>query len=110
MQNETLTNIFWGIFFIWFGVLAAYKGNFEAALNDEVFAIGTGVTLIAMNLVRSLMRLRVSVITLGLGAIVTVFYAPLFIFQIQPPSFMPLLLVILGATLIIGAFKTRSYL
>ena len=110
MQNETLTNIFWGIFFIWLGASAVLKGNIESAANDQFFALGTGALLLVLNLVRSMMRLKIGVITLGLGTIITLFYAPLVFFRIQPPSFMPLLLVLLGVALIIGAIKTRSYL
>ncbi|MBI3858718.1 MAG: hypothetical protein HY296_00545 [Thaumarchaeota archaeon] len=110
MQNETVTNIFWGLFFIWLGMISVLQGSVEGALDDQFFALGTGVMLLILNLVRSFLRLRIGVITLGLGVIVTFFYAPIVFFRIPPPSFLPLMLVILGIALIIGALKTRTYL
>ncbi len=109
MNNETLTNIFWGLFFIWIGVVAAFlkAGDLLATFNDKFFALGTGLLLLAMNLVRSTSRLKVSTLTVGLGALLTIFYAPLALFGISVP-FLPALVIILGVALIIGALRTRN--
>lgn len=110
MQNDTLTNVFWGIFLIWFGILAAtLGGNLIAAVNTTVFALGTGILLLVLNLVRSVLRLRLSAITIGLGVLLTVIYAPVVLFQISVP-FLPALLVIVGVALIIGAIRSRKIL
>ena len=54
MQNGTLTNVFWGLFLIWFGVVTVWlHGDFGAAVNHPVFAIGTGVLLLTLNLFRA---------------------------------------------------------
>jgi len=109
VRNETLTNIFWGIFLIWFGVvMATLDGNLFASLNSSLFALGTGILLILMNLARSLMRLKLSVLTIGLGALVTVVYAPVVLLGFKIP-FLPALLVIAGIALVIGAIRTRNY-
>lgn len=109
MRNETLTNIFWGIFIIWFGVVTAFlNGNLLTSVNHPVFALGTGIILILLNLARSLLRLKLSVLTIGLGVLVTIVYAPVVFFQVQL-SFLPALLVIAGIALVIGAFRTRNY-
>ena len=110
MHNETLTNVFWGGFLIWFGILAAtLGGNLIAALNSPSFALGTGVLLLVLNLARSAFRLKLSVLTIGLGALLTVVYAPIVFFGFSVP-FLPALLIIVGAALIIGAVKSRNFL
>ena len=112
MNNETLTNVFWGSFFIWLGVVAVFfKGNVFATVNfvnDPVFAIGTGILLVAMNLARSLLRLRLSVLTLGLGALLEVVFIPVLFFRFNL-EFIPVLIIILGLALVIGAVRTRNY-
>lgn len=109
MQNGTLTNIFWGLFLIWFGVVAVWlKGDFGATINSPLFAMGTGVLLLLMNLARSLMRLRLSVLTMGLGILLVVANALVLAFNVTVP-FLPELLIIAGAALVIGAFRTRNY-
>jgi hypothetical protein len=108
-HNETVTNIFWGLFLIWFGIIAAlYHGDLTQALNDKNFALGTGVLLLLLNLVRTVLRLRLSVLTIGLGALIVVIYAPIVIFHFNVP-FLPALIVIAGLALIIGAFRTRNF-
>ncbi len=110
MQNETVTNVFWGVFLVWFGLLAAtLGGNLIAAVNAPVFALGTGVLLLILNLARSALRLKLSVLTIGLGALLTVIYAPIVLFGINVP-FLPALLIIVGIALIVGAFRSRSFL
>lgn len=109
MQNGTLTNIFWGLFLIWFGVIAAWlKGDFGAAINSPVFAMGTGVLLLVMNLFRSVLRMRVSALTMGLGVLLVVANALVLVLN-QTVPFLPELLIIAGAALVIGAFRTRNY-
>jgi peptidoglycan/LPS O-acetylase OafA/YrhL len=109
VQNGTLTNIFWGLFLIWFGVVAAWlKGDFGAAINSPVLAMGTGVLLLVMNLFRSVLRMRVSVLTMALGALLVVANAVVLVFS-QTVPFLPELLIIAGAALVIGAFRTRNY-
>lgn len=116
VHNETLTNVFWGVFLIWFGVAAAWlKGDVLTTLNSPIFALGTGVLLILMNLTRSLLRLRLSIITIGLGLILTLFYLIVdllsylgFNLGVWVP-FLPLLLVISGIVLIIGAIRTQNF-
>lgn len=109
VRNETLTNIFWGVFLIWFGVVMAYlKGDPVASIDNSLFALGTGILLILLNLARSLLRLKLSVLTIGLGALLTIVYAPVVFLQVKLP-FLPALLVIAGVALVIGAIRTRNY-
>lgn len=109
MRNETLTNIFWGVFLIWFGVVTAFlNGNPIDSINHPVFALGTGILFVLLNLARSLLRLKLSVLTIGLGFLVIIVYAPVVFFKVQLP-FLPALLVIAGIALVIGAFRTRNY-
>jgi flagellar biosynthesis protein FliQ len=109
MQNGTLTNIFWGIFLIWFGIDAAtLGGDFLVTVNTPLFAFGTGVLLLGMNLTRSFLRLRLSMLTMGLGAILTLTDGMVLIFH-QSLPFLPELLVIAGIALVIGAFRTRKF-
>lgn len=109
MRNETLTNMFWGIFIIWFGVVTAFlSGNPIGSINHPVFALGTGILFILLNLARSLLRLKLSVLTIGLGVLVTIVYAPVVFLRFQLP-FLPALLVIAGIALVIGAIRTRNY-
>ena len=109
LRSETLTNVFWGLFLIWFGVImATLAGDPVASVNNPLFALGTGILLLLLNLARSLMRLKLSVLTVGLGALVTVVYAPVVFLNFQLP-FLPALLVIAGVALVIGAIRTRNY-
>jgi len=109
VQNGTLTNIFWGLFLIWFGVVAAFlKGDFGATINSPVFAIGTGVLLLCLNLVRSLMRLKLSVLTMALGLLLTAANVVVLWTSVTVP-FLPELLMIAGVALVIGAFRTRNF-
>jgi len=109
VQNATLTNIFWGLFLIWFGVVAAYlKGDFGATINHPVFAIGTGALLLGLNLARSLMRLKISTLTISLGILLTVANVVVLWLNLKIP-FLPELLVIAGIALVIGAFRTRNF-
>ena len=109
VRNETLTNILWGVFLIWFGLVMAYlKGDPIASINSPLFGLGTGILLILLNLARSLLLLKLSVLTIGLGALVAVVYAPVFFLGVKLP-FLPALLVIAGAALVIGALRTRNY-
>jgi flagellar biosynthesis protein FliQ len=109
VQNGTLTNIFWGLFLIWLGVVAVWlKGDFGSTVNSPVFAMGTGVLLLTMNLFRSILRLRVSVLTLGLGVLLVGANALVLVSGRTVP-FLPELLIIAGVALVIGAFRTRNY-
>lgn len=109
MQNGTLTSIFWGLFLIWFGVVAVWlDGNFGAAINHPIFAMGTGVLFLGLNLARSMLRLKLSVLTMGLGVLLTVANALVLAFGLTVP-FLPELLIIAGVALVIGAFRTRNY-
>ena len=109
VQNGTLTNIFWGLFLIWFGIVAVWlKGDFGTTVNSPVFAMGTGVLLLLMNLARSMVRLRVSVLTMALGVLLVVANA-LVIASNQTVPFLPELLIIAGVALLIGALRTRNY-
>ena len=109
MQNGTITNIFWGLFLIWFGVVAVWlRGDFSATINHPVFALGIGALLLAMNLVRSLLRLKLSILTIGLGALLAGANILVLEFGLTVP-FLPELLIIAGAALVIGAFRTRNY-
>ena len=109
MQNATLTNIFWGLFLIWFGVVAAWlKGDFGATINHPLFAVGTGVLLLGLNLARSFMRLKLSILTIALGALLTISNAFVLISGETVP-FLPELLIIAGLALVIGAFRTRNF-
>lgn len=109
MQNETLTNAFWGGFLIWFGVLwARIGGNPFNIIDAPLFALGTGLLMLLLNFMRSTLRLRVSILTVGLGILLTVVYTPIVLFGINVP-FLPALLIIVGLALIIGAFRSSRY-
>ena len=109
MNNETVTNIFWGLFIVWFGLLSAFAGgNFGTAIESPLFALGTGLLMVLLNLVRATIRLRVSVITTGLGILLAVIYSPLYFLNKSVP-FLPALIIIAGLALIIGAFRSRRY-
>jgi hypothetical protein len=109
VQNGTLTNIFWGLFLIWFGVVAVWlKGDFGATINSPVFAMGTGVLLLLMNLGRSVLRLKLSVLTMALGILLVAANAAVLLLN-EPVPFLPELLIIAGLALVIGAFRTRNY-
>lgn len=112
MNNETLTNVYWGLFFIWLGAVAFFfKGNLLSTVNfvnDPVFALGTGFLLILLNFTRSLLHLRLSVLTLSLGALLEVIFIPVLFFNLNL-QFLPVLIVILGVALVIGAIRTRNY-
>ena len=112
MHNETVTNLFWGLFLIWFGVVAVFvRGDLLATVNDSTFALGTGALLIGLNLTRSLMRLRLSVLTIGLGMLLLIVFAPVVVFNIDRNqiTFLPALLIIAGIALVIGALRTRNF-
>jgi hypothetical protein len=109
VQNGTLTNMFWGFFFIWFGVVAAWlRGDLGATINHPVFAIGVGVLLLTMNLTRSILRMKLSVLTMALGVILTGANLIVVLVQVSVP-FLPELLMIAGVALVIGALRTRNY-
>ena len=109
MQNGTITNVFWGLFLIWFGVVAVtFRGDFGATVNSPVFALGTGVLLLLLNLTRSLFRRRLSILTMGLGIVLTFANAFVLLFGTTIP-FLPELLIIVGVALVIGAFRTRNF-
>ena len=109
MRNGTLTNIFWGLFLIWFGVVAAWlKGDFGATINSPLFAIGTGALLLGLNLMRSILRLKISVLTIALGILLTAANIVVLEFNLTVP-FLPELLMIAGLALVIGAFRTRNF-
>lgn len=108
MHNETITNIFWGIFFIWFGFLAAYlQGDIGATLNSPIFALGTGVLFLILNLTRLIFHQKLSPVTIWLGILLTVIYSPIVFLHINLP-FLPALLVMVGVALIIGAIRGRA--
>ena len=109
MRPETLTNVCWGLFLVLFGSVAATQGgDFGTTINSPNFALGTGVLLLAMNFVRSIQHTKVSPLTIGLGTILTVIYAPLVLLGVNVP-FLPALLIILGVVLIIGAIRTQKF-
>jgi hypothetical protein len=109
MHNETVTNIFWGLFIIWFGMVSAIMGgNFGGAVESPLFALGTGALLLLMNLSKATLRLRVSVITTGLGILLIVIYSPQYFLGHAVP-FVPALIIIAGVVLIIGTIRTRKY-
>jgi hypothetical protein len=109
VHSATLTNIFWGLFLIWFGVVAAWlKGDFGATINSPLFAIGTGVLLLGLNLSRSMLRLKLSIMTIALGALLTVTNIVVLELRLTVP-FLPELLMIAGLALVIGAFRTRNF-
>ena len=109
MRSETLTNVCWGLFLVWFGSVAAVLGgNFGATINSPTFALGTGVLLLAMNFIRSIQHTKVSPLTIGLGTMLTVIYAPLVLLGVNIP-FLPALLIILGVVLIIGTIRTQKF-
>ncbi|HMD79213.1 MAG TPA: hypothetical protein VKF39_04435 [Nitrososphaerales archaeon] len=113
MNSETLTNVFWGLFLVWFGAVAfVNKGDFVTLVNGSSYSallgLGTGLLLLAMNLVRNSLRMKVGSLTLGLGVILAVFYAPQVFLGISAPL-LPTLLIILGVALVIGALRSRDF-
>jgi len=109
LDGETLTNVFWGIFLIWFGVAAVIEhGNWGATLESPLFALGTGGLLMLLNLSRAYSRHRVSPITIGLGALLILIYAPVYILGVSLP-FLPALVIIAGVALIIGTLRSGRY-
>ena len=84
------------------------KGDFGAAINHPVFAIGTGLLLLALNLTRSILRLRLSNLTMALGLMLTVANVAVLLLNVPIP-FLPELLMIAGLALVIGAFRTRNF-
>ena len=109
MRGESLTNAFWGAFIVWFGLVAFRTGgNPVLALDLPVFALGTGALLLLLNLTRSLLRLKLSVLTMGLGALIAVTYLPVVLYDFWLP-FLPALIVIAGVALIIGSLRTRNF-
>jgi hypothetical protein len=109
VRNGTLTNIFWGLFFIWFGVIAAWlRGDIGATINHPFFAIGTGALLLGLNAARSALRLKLSILTIGLGALLAGSNIIVLALRITFP-FLPELLIIAGVALVIGAFRTRNF-
>ena len=109
MQNGTVTNVFWGLFLIWFGVVAVWlKGDLAGTVNSPIFAVGTGALLLLLNLTRSVFHRKLSMLTIGLGVILTVANAFVLTFGTTVP-FLPELLIIVGAALVIGAFRTRNF-
>jgi hypothetical protein len=109
LHPETVTNIFWGLLLVWFGAVATtVGGNFGTTVNSPVFALGTGVLLILLNLSRTIVHLKLSPLTIGLGALLTIIYSPIVFLGFNIP-FLPALLIILGIALIIGAIRTRKY-
>lgn len=114
MRNETLTNVFWGFFLIWFGTYAVFLklsifDVLETIDKQPVFALGTGVLMLGLNLTRSALHLSLSVLTIGLGALLVIIYAPLALTGYSIPL-TPTLLIIAGAALVIGALRARNYL
>jgi uncharacterized membrane protein len=87
------------------------NGDFYSLLNGSknsaIFGLGTGLLFIAMNLARSAWRLKVGSLTLGLGVILVVFYAPQAFLRMSAPL-LPTLLIILGVALVIGALRSRN--
>jgi uncharacterized membrane protein len=87
------------------------NGDFYSLLNGSknsaFFGLGTGLLFITMNLARTAWRLKVGSLTLGLGVILVVFYAPQAFLRINAPL-LPTLLVILGVVLVIGALRSRN--
>jgi hypothetical protein len=88
--------------------MAFLNGNPITSVNHPIFALGTGIILIMLNLMRSLLRLRLSVLTIGLGALLTTVYVLVIFLKLQLP-FLPALLLIAGIALVIGAVRTRNY-
>lgn len=70
--------------------------------------MGTGVLLLGLNLVRSFMRLKLSILTIALGALLTISNTFVLISG-QTVPFLPELLMIAGLALVIGAFRTRNF-
>ncbi len=104
-----MTNVFWGLFLIWFGLSAAIQGgNFGVTIESPLFALGTGGLLILLNLVRASLRLRVSPITAGLGVLLAIIYSPLYFLNLSIP-FLPALLIIAGVALVVGAARAGRY-
>jgi hypothetical protein len=109
VRNDTLTNIFWGLFLVWFGVVwTALKGDFFSAVNSPVFGLGVGTLLILLNLSRVVFHLPVSPFTLVIGFLVFIVdFTSLFLSLSFP--FLPLILIIAGVLILISSIRASRY-
>jgi hypothetical protein len=64
------------------------------------------VLLLLLNLARILLHLRLVLLTIILGVILVLIYAPLVYLNIKVP-FVPALIIIVGIALVVGALRTR---
>jgi len=112
LNSETLTNLFWGLFLIWFGFVGILvNGDFYHLLlgsrDSSLLGLGVGLLLLGLNVLRSAMRMKIGSLTLGLGAVLVIVYSPQLFLGLSMPLF-PTLLVILGVALVIGALRSRN--
>lgn len=104
--NRNLETIGWGAFFILWGITAMFK-----TLPEGVGALGIGVILLGVNLVRVWKKLPISVFTTVLGAVAFV----LGLFQLVQPVLhlafdlpvFALLLLAFGVYLVVRSFLVK---
>jgi hypothetical protein len=109
MQNETLTNIFWGVFLVWLGIMWTYtRGDFFSAVNSPIFGLGVGLLLILLNLTRVVFHLRISPFTLIIGFLIfLVDFSSVFLALNLP--FLPLILIIAGILILVSSIRAMRY-
>lgn len=109
LQNETLTNIFWGLFLVWFGIVwASLKGDFISTINSSVFGLGVGFLLIMLNFLRVVFGIRVSPFTLIVGSIVFLIdFFSLFLRLSLP--FLPMIFILAGILILVSSIRAAKY-
>ncbi len=99
--RRNLDTIAWGAVFVWWGIIELF-----ASLPEGVGAIGIGLILIGLNLARSMNSIPVSGFTTVLGVLALVWgglelAGTVLSLPFALPIF-PILLVVLGLSLVIG--------
>ncbi len=67
--NRTLETVAWGLFFLWWGAVELFSKLAGGGVigNNEVFAMGIGVIMLGLNLVRWLSGIAISGLSLTVG-------------------------------------------
>jgi len=100
-SNRSLDTLAWGAFFTWWGITELFS-----SLPDGVGAIGVGLILLGLNLVRSMKGMPTSGFTTVLGILALVWgglelAGVIFSLPFELPVFA-ILLIVLGVSLIAG--------
>lgn len=95
---------------VWLGVVTVLRGggDFAAAIESPLFALGTGALLLMLCVLKLSLRRKPSPIAAGLGSVVTAIYVPAYALNLPLP-FVPVLLFIFGAAIVVGAVRAGKY-